>query len=252
MLQSFVMTGTDDGDSAPPPAAAARAGAVLRDTQELFAAPRQSPGIVRLQQHVYADASGELVVVDHQASMVEPGSQPLSDNDSNPGGAGNDAYSIQAWIWLEWPPGVLIGAEVPTSQAIFVNQPLEHVGGVALYLQYDVELQRYRLASARGNVHAPGSTLFSAATLPFGEWVNIATTYDPASGTLALYINGELDRACSAFPRISASPQPHVLIARALSAASGAITWPLYGYLHSVDVWKVALTREQLLHWSMN
>lgn len=175
--------------------------------------------------------------------------QPMRDDNVNPGGAGNDAYSIQAWIWVANPPGILdLSAPIPGAQCIFVNGVLDNSAGVALYLTYDETVQLYRLASLRGTINSPSNSLVSQATIPYGQWVNVATTYDPTptSPTLALYINGQLDTSSNSFAAIPPLSAPDLVIGGAVLSSQPTATWTLQGYLQTVDVWNIALTGTQI------
>lgn len=176
--------------------------------------------------------------------------QPIRDDSVNPGGAGNDAYSIQGWIWLENPAATL-GADgiIPVSQAIFVNQALDTPSGIALYLQYDTTANLYRLASLRGATGVAGNILTSQGTVPYNEWVNVATTYDPASTSLSLYINGQLDSTNANFAAIPALATPDILIGGAVLSTQPSCVLTLQGYVQSIDVWSICLSAAQVLQW---
>ncbi len=176
--------------------------------------------------------------------------QPIRDPGVNPGGAGNDPYTLQAWIWIANPAASLTAdGLVPAAQAVFVNQLIDAPVGVALFLVYDSTANLYRLASLRGNVDSPGSTLVSQGTLPFGQWVNVATTYDPTTTTLSLYLNGALDSSSPAFPAITALAAPSVLIGGAAVSTQPSTVWTLQGFIQTVDVWNVSLSAAQIQQW---
>jgi hypothetical protein len=176
--------------------------------------------------------------------------QPIRDPGVNPGGAGNDPYTIQAWVWIANPTASLTAdGLVPSAQAVFVNQLVDAPVGIALFLVYDSTANLYRLASLRGNVESQGSTLVSQGALPFGQWVNVATTYNPATTTLALYVNGVLDSSSAAFPAIAALASPNVLIGGAAVSTQPSTVWTLQGFIQTVDVWNVSLTAAQIQQW---
>lgn len=177
--------------------------------------------------------------------------QPIRENNVNPGGAGNDPYSIQAWVWIENPTASLTSdGLVPNAQAVFVNQALDTSAGVALYLVYDTTADLYRLASLRGSVSSASNSLVSLNTIPFGQWVNVATTYNPTNTTLSLYINGQLDTSSAAFQAITPLASPDILIGGAIIASQPASGWTLQGYIQTVDVWNITLTGAQVQQWS--
>jgi hypothetical protein len=176
--------------------------------------------------------------------------QPIRDSNVNPGGTGNDAYSIQAWINLSNPnPTGGGGGVVPGGQAILVNQALDAQSGVALFLVYDNTAQAYRFASLRGQIGTASNTLVSNATVTYGQWVNVATTYDPATTTLSIYVNGQLDTSSTSFPTIPALASPDILLAGAVIGSQPASGWTFQGYIQSVDVWSICLTAAQVQQW---
>lgn len=176
--------------------------------------------------------------------------QPIHDNDVNPGGGGNDAYSIQAWVWVERPTASLSAdGLVPAGQAIFVNQSLNETSGVALYLEFDTTTQTYRVASLRGDITVAANRLLSQSAVPFGEWVNLATTYDPGSNQLSIYINAVLDAQSGSFPAIPAIAESDLLIGGAMISDQPSAAWTLQGFIQSVDVWTRALTQAQVEQW---
>ena len=175
--------------------------------------------------------------------------QPIRDTSVNPGGQGNDPYTIQGWIFVQ---NVVAGGGdplVPAEQAIFVNQALDAESGIALFLHYDTAVQAYRLASLRGSVSPGSNVLTSNATIPFAQWVNVATTYDPVSSTLSLYLDGALDKSSSSFGPIPGLPTPEILIAGAASGTHPASSWTLQGYVQSLDVWSACLSAAQVEEW---
>lgn len=176
--------------------------------------------------------------------------QPIRDAVVNPGGAGNDAYTIQSWIYIDNPNVAGASSDIiPAGQSILVNQALDASAGVALYLAYDSSAQGYRLASLRGSVTNNSSSLVSTATLPYKRWVNVATTYDPTTTTLSLYINGALDSQSASFPAITALPSPDILIAGAVVNGQPSSAWTLQGYIQAVDVWNICLPAAAVAQW---
>lgn len=176
--------------------------------------------------------------------------QPIRDAAVNPGGPGNDPYTIQGWIFVLNPAvGGTTDPLVPAAQAVFVNQAVDAPSGVALFLQYDTASQAYRLASLRGSVATPSNVLVSTAALPFATWINVATTYDPGSTTLSLYVDGALDTSSTSFPALPPIAAPEVLIAGAALGAQPASSWTLQGYVQSLDVWSTCLSAAQVSQW---
>lgn len=176
--------------------------------------------------------------------------QPIRDRKVNPGGAGNDPYTIQAWINVANPNPLGVNSPViPAGQAILVNETLDSQSGIALYLVWDTTAQAYRFASLRGAIATPTNTLRSNATVAYGQWVNVATTYNPATTTLSIYVNGQLDISSASFPAITALVTPDVLIAGAEIQDRPASGWTLQGYVQSVDVWNKCLSAADVQKW---
>lgn len=176
--------------------------------------------------------------------------QPIRDAAVNPGGAGNDAYTVQAWVYIENPNVAgATSAIIPSGQSILVNQALDSPSGIALFLSYDSTAQGYRLASLRGNATVAANSLVSNATIPYKRWVNVATTYNPATATLSLYINGTLDVQSANFPAIAPLASPDILIAGAVTQGQPSSAWTLQGYVQSVDVWNICLDAAAIAQW---
>jgi len=176
--------------------------------------------------------------------------QPIRDPTVNPGGNGADAYTIQAWIFVQSPAvGGSTDPLIPAGQAVFVNQALDAAAGVALFLHYDRTVQAYRLASLRGSLSSASNILASNATIPYGQWVNVATTYDPGATSLSLYIGGVLDQSSASFGAIPALATPEILVAGAALATQPASGWTLQGYVQSLDVWSICLSAAQVSQW---
>lgn len=212
-----------------------------------------NPPVDRSGNHLAISLSGDVgvrTVVPAVALQNTAYCQPIRDTSVNPGGQGNDAYTIQGWIYVQNP--TISGSTdplLPAGQAILVNQALDAGGGIALFLLYDTSVQAYRLASLRGDLGTPGNILSSNATIAYGQWLNVATTYDPGSGTLSLYINGALDSSAANFGALPALANPEVLIAGAVVGTQPASSWTLQGYIQSLDVWNVCLSAAQVNQW---
>lgn len=226
------------------------------DPQQLYSANfdfTANPPVDQSNNHLPITLTGNAVVrsVVPAASLQNTAyCQPIRDTTVNPGGQGNDAYTIQGWVYIQNPTiGGSTDPLLPANQAILVNQALDAAGGIALLLTYDTSAQAYRLASLRGVLGANGTTLSSNATIAYGEWLNVATTYDPGSGTLSLYINGLLDNSGGNFGALPVQTNPEVLIAGAVVGTQPASSWTLQGYIQSLDVWSICLSAPQIALW---
>jgi hypothetical protein len=153
----------------------------------------------------------------------------------NPGGAQNDPYTVQSWVY--------VSSTANPQQAIFVNSDLESATGIALFLKYNATAGAFRAVSKRGeNISA--HLLTSTGAVPLDTWVNVATTFDGTN--LSLYLNGALDSTMRCPPIALYRNSSDLLIGAALSHGqpSGAST--LQGYIREVDVWKRALTAAEI------
>ncbi|HEY0149997.1 MAG TPA: LamG domain-containing protein [Allosphingosinicella sp.] len=167
--------------------------------------------------------------------------RPFGDRGINPGGEQIDHYSVQGWIYLNPVPD---GVPPPPRQAIFVNSDLDSDTGIALVIQYDATANAYRLVSQRGAGADPSQVLTSTATLPLGQWLNVATTFDGL--TLSLYIQGQLDSSAPAVPIPLYRVKSDLLIGAGILAGIPAPGTVLQGYIREIDVWTTALTAAQI------
>lgn len=141
----------------------------------------------------------------------------------NPGE--NGSYTIEAWVYLT----TLYG-----EHCIFSNGDLSENSGISLVVQGG------KVVSQRGSF---GSPLFSKGVLNANEWYYVATTYDKASSTLAININGTTD-CFDTYPSIPSAPQGDILIG-AISSY-GSPTMFMQGYIQFVTIWDKALMAQQI------
>lgn len=157
--------------------------------------------------------------------------RPMGERSTNPGGAQVDPYTVQTWVFIA-------SASNPI-QAIFVNSDLDLDTGMALYVQIDPTVSKFRLVSQRGSDLGSGQTLSSSGTIPIGVWTNVATTFDGT--TLSLYLDGVLDstKACPPIPLYSQFSD--LVIGAGIVDRIASATMTLQGYMREVDVWSTAL-----------
>ncbi|MEY2507479.1 MAG: hypothetical protein QOH01_1808 [Verrucomicrobiota bacterium] len=148
----------------------------------------------------------------------------------NPGGGGNDAYTILAWINLEFVGG---------QQCIFGNGDLNSATGIYLLVNNDGTV------SAQRGGTSP-TVLTSNGSLSPDQWYCIGYSYDGANQ--ALYINGVLDSSAAA-PALGTMGQGDLTIAAAYGSASVTAQMTLQGYVQFVSVWNVCLTAPQINSW---
>lgn len=163
--------------------------------------------------------------------------QPVRDTSVNPGGGGKDSYTVQAWIWLD-------GAAL--TNTVFVNADLEADSGMALYLTYDDASQKFYVNALHGSSRQGGTVLKSQCAVAPMTWTNVATTYDGATSTLTIYIDGKSDISGSA-PNVATQSEGNCLIGASLKGGQPAGDDTFQGYIAILDVWDIALTAEQII-----
>jgi hypothetical protein len=149
------------------------------------------------------------------------------DGSINPAGQAQD-FSVMAWVC----PTTVGGA-----MYVFTNGPSGGDAGVFLSV----------LPSGTLQLQVGNSTpLTSNAVLDEGEWTSVAATWESATGTGTLYVNGTQDSSLSG-----------MTLAGTLAAGAplvGAVSEPpgnfpvdgFEGYIQQVSVWNVALTADQV------
>jgi hypothetical protein len=143
----------------------------------------------------------------------------------NPGNAGNDPYTIQAWIYPE---------QTNEIQYIFSNGLVDG-SAVTLYLTAGNSPGQIVLNAMHG------SNLATGGTLPINTWSNVAVTYD--GQTLLLYVNG------NAVANTSSGSMTPLLQPNLLIGAGDQSTFPtgfFQGLIQSVDVWNIAASASQI------
>ena len=146
----------------------------------------------------------------------------------NPGGDGDDPYTIQAWI----NPSGGLGAQVVVGNGNFTDS-----SGLALYVEFDQGDQQMWLKSQRGGPR--DTVLTSSQPVPLNQWSNVATTYDGT--TLALYLNGALVGSTAA-PAIDTQDDPLLLIGACDDNAELDVGRYFQGWIQNAQVWTTALS----------
>lgn len=157
---------------------------------------------------------------------------PYDDGGVNPGGGGNDSYTVLAWIHQ---------TSTTEQQCIFSNGDAAGTTGINLFVDGGVVKAR------RGG--QSGTLLASRTTLQPDTWYSIGYTYDGANQ--AIVING-LPDAQAAAPAILEMPEGIPLIGAAYSSLQQDPTMFFQGYIQFVSVWKVALSPAQIQSWMYN
>jgi hypothetical protein len=150
------------------------------------------------------------------------------DGSINPGGQAQD-FSVTAWV---------CPTSVDASSFIFSNGPSGGNAGAFLSIVPGGQLQ-FQVGSS--------TPLVSQAVLDEGSWVYVAATWQSATGTGTLFVNGAQD-----------SSQTGMTLGGTLAAGApvvGAVAYPpanlpvdgFEGYVQTVSVWNVALTAAQVV-----
>jgi len=149
----------------------------------------------------------------------------------NPGGRGNDPYTLMAWVRLDY-----IGE---AKQCVFANGDFSMSTGVFLLVNADGTVSAQRGGSSPTIVTSSGS-------LQKNQWYNLACTYDGT--TQALYINGVPEGSAPA-PALGTMPRADLSIAADVSSQSASAIMSLHGYLQFVTVWKKCLSASEVKSW---
>lgn len=163
--------------------------------------------------------------------------QPSSADGLNPGGGGNDAFSILSWVYAEAPQ-----QEADQALTVFANGPLQGPGNLATYLAYNSVAETFTWTVQRNG--AAGPTLTATRPVTPSTWHHVAVTYDGT--TLILYVDGQTagQMAAGAIPPLA---EPAAWIGASLSAGAAAGVAQIYqGYLQALSVWNAALSASEI------
>lgn len=154
----------------------------------------------------------------------------------NPGGLGNDAYTIQTWVYFT--PN-----EFEDSQTIFANGDVNDMAGMSLYIEKTEN--QYHVFSIRGSGSNADDILKSEGTVLPYQWINIAITY--AVDTMKLYLNGSLDHSLSRlYPNPVTLPIPNLRIgSEVLENNLSGRNW-FSGCISRLDVWNRELSPQEI------
>lgn len=159
--------------------------------------------------------------------------RPLRDRDLNPGGRGDDPYTIQSWIYVR--------DRLSPKQFLFINyDATDHAQGLSVFLEWDNSAHGFRLCTQRGRFSSTDNTRKSTKALPAQKWTNVAVTFKDQVTTL--YIDGDLVFS-GAHANISPIADSHFLIGASLDGDLPAAEDCFQGYVSSVDVWDSALSQ---------
>lgn len=157
---------------------------------------------------------------------------PYDDSAVNPGGGGNDAYTILSWVNIDY---------LQSQNCIFSNGAWDSASGVTLYVDNGT------IKAVRGGRN--GVVLASSTVLQADQWYSIGYTYDGTKQTI--FINGVQD-AQAAAGSIPTMALGDPIIGAAFMANGSAMAMPFQGYIQSVTVWSSALPAVQIQSWMYN
>jgi len=133
------------------------------------------------------------------------------------------SYTKEAWVYIPGPNGLN-------------NNIASGAGGASTHALFIPASAGYRLSA--GN-YSPWNQVQDPTPITFGQWINVAVTYDATSQTMRLYKNGALvSQATGVNPLSSSNP---LLIA---SYTGGGNT--LGGRLDDVRIWNYARSATEI------
>lgn len=198
----------------------------------------QAPPVDSGPSHLPLTLKGDAEIVNAVPSLALVGPAyafPIEDTHVNPGGYQVDPYTVQAWVYIE-------SIDNPI-QVVFANADFDKDTGMALYLQYDSNLDGFLVISQRGE-NITANRLVSNKFVLMKEWHNIATVF---TGTdLSIYIDGELDTTAPFGPSPFTNQLGKCLIGTGQSYGTPSEGTSLQGYISSVYVWSRALSKEDI------
>lgn len=148
----------------------------------------------------------------------------------NPGGGGNDPYTILAWVNLDY-----VG---DGPQCIFANGDYSSATGI--YLMVDA-------SGVIDAIRGPGNPpLRSNAVLQAGQWYCIGWTYDGT--TQSLYVNGALDSS-AASAAIGTMPMGDLTLGAAFNSSANSAMDTVQGCIQFLSVWNICLSATDINNW---
>jgi Concanavalin A-like lectin/glucanases superfamily/Fibronectin type III domain/Hypothetical glycosyl hydrolase family 15 len=162
--------------------------------------------------------------VDGDTAISLPGSGTTNVSYPAPGISAGASFSLECWVKL-----VNNGA----GQALFGN------AGTSTLLKYITTGTGSTVAGKFGFNSATGdaNTLYTNNTYPEGHWYHLVYTWDSASGTESIYVNGVLDRS-----RTSPPYTPNGSGVGAIGYYSASYPMPLDGTVDEVAIYNKALS----------
>jgi hypothetical protein len=172
------------------------------------------------------------------------------EDEVNPGGQGDDPYTLQAWIYLAEPTDeslTQLGSLVPLMQVVVANNDLVGARAVALAISYLPSSREFQLAAQRG-AWSDSPVLVSniSGGLAANTWLNVAVTYD--GSVLTLYAGGAEVGSTTASALLPPFSSAVTTIGAGLNGSDGtyATYAPFDGFIANVCIWSQALTSSQV------
>lgn len=160
----------------------------------------------------------------------------------NPGVAGTSYLTVVNKTGLENPNGYTIEAWIKIESHGNYNTIVGNGFTTGYYFGTDLTSGKLRFWPVGSD---QGGVMLSASTIPLNNWTHVAATYDAASGTARLFINGVQDSIKSIYTGQNVSPAPGDL---RLGADRSGLN-PAYffrGWLDEVRIWDEPRSQSQI------
>ncbi|HLQ42567.1 MAG TPA: LamG-like jellyroll fold domain-containing protein, partial [Thermoplasmata archaeon] len=143
-----------------------------------------------------------------------------------------DGFSITAWVDLTTTTQIAGSAIVAKGYGTSASFVLDIVasGNNKVFRAY---------------VNSPAHQVTSGTTIAANTWYLVTAVYDPARGTLSLYVNGNAPAATSGVPPITTNTHDVTIGSREWSTTSG-YNMSFKGYLDEVQVWDRPISRAEV------
>jgi hypothetical protein len=114
----------------------------------------------------------------------------------------------------------------------------------AFHLGYQAAQRRWTFGVAEADTVNPAhAAVRSDKTAAVGVWTHLTGTYDQATGSVKLYVDGKLQRT-TATPRTTFDAEGQLWLGRRL--VNGTVAAPWAGDLYDAAVWKRAITAKEI------
>jgi len=153
------------------------------------------------------------------------------DKNINPGGSGNDSYTIMATI---------SSAILASKQVIFLNADSDGTTGISLWLDKNADAINLNLKATHGALDGTSDTIVSIKTLDTDTWYSVAVTYDK-NKNLKLYINGAAGTSGSVTTPVTISPNV-MMIGCAIKDQRPTGAYSFMGHIQNLSIWSKALS----------